>query len=56
MARGNEVRQWVQSQMIRETTGLEDLVTIGIRRGRGGSEKMPEFILFVSYLEVITDL
>lgn len=34
---GNEVRQWVQSQMIRETIGLEDLVTIGMR-GRGGSE------------------
>lgn len=34
---GNEVRQWVQSQMTRETTTLEDPVTIGIR-GRGGSE------------------
>lgn len=51
---GNEVRQRVQSQMIRETTGLEDLVTIGIR-GRVEA-KMPEFILFMSYLEVITDL
>lgn len=45
---GNEVRQWVESQITRETTGLGDLVPTGIR-GRGGSEDARIYSLYVVF-------
>ena len=42
------MRQWVESQITRETTGLGDLVPTGIR-GRGGSEDARIYSLYVVF-------